>query len=380
MRMTTMAECPFCKVKVGANDFLPSKEAACSVCGNRLLSSPPSLPPSMTPAAPKRKRPYLIQPTPSPSTVSPEPNKPETVPTVADPPPPQIAPGEPWIAPLDESAEDEEPPSLLDRLRTRVDIGSALAFFCFSLALLCVSLGKLAFFTKPVAALGLAAGLLGGVWPALQRGKDVRLPLLLSFLCLLALLFLGRWTSSSFSPPPLVRIALQQKRMAAHEAIREDDWMDASAYAVKRQDVRLEIVSAQVGPAELNPKPLPRSPLAAEPYLTIRLRASYEGVVFRQTPYEPWADLPGSPSKHAPTLTDNQGRAYAQKTFDPGCKVVGRADFDALNPGHQVKEVLIYPVPSKDVEHLQLLLPASAFGLTGAFRFQVPRSMIRGLE
>jgi hypothetical protein len=113
--------------------------------------------------------------------------------------------------------------------------------------------------------------------------------------------------------------------------------------------------------------------------LTIRVRVSYEGVIFQQTPYQPWADRADSPSKHPPTLTDNQGHTFAQKSFDSGWKVAGRADVDALNPGHQVKEVLVYPVPGRDVEYLRLMLPASAFGLDGEFRFQIPRRMIRGL-
>ncbi len=56
---------------------------------------------------------------------------------------------------------------------------------------------------------------------------------------------------------------------------------------------------------------------------------------------------------------------------------MGRADVDLLNPGHQVKEVLVFPVPPADVEYLRLTLPASAFGLSGEFRFQVSRGMIQ---
>jgi hypothetical protein len=44
-----------------------------------------------------------------------------------------------------------------------------------------------------------------------------------------------------------------------------------------------------------------------------------------------------------------------------------------------VREVLVYPIPARDVEYLRLMLPASAFGLTGEYRFQIPRSMIGGL-
>jgi hypothetical protein len=267
-------------------------------------------------------------------------------------------------------------PSLPDRLRA-VDFGSALAFLCFSVALLFTSFYSLGPYIKPLAGLGLLSGLLGGVVPALWRKKNAILPLFMVILCLLGLLFLGSWPSFSPPSPTLLRIPLKQNGMAAYQPVGEEDWVDASANALKRGDVRVEIVSAQIGPVELKTKSSTRR--SAERFLTIRLRVSYEGIVFQQTPYEPWADLVDSPSKHPPTLTDDQGRTYAQKTFAPNWKVVGRADSDALNPGHQVKEVLVYPVPSGNVGYLRLMLPASAFGLAGVFRFQIPRSMIAGL-
>jgi hypothetical protein len=273
-------------------------------------------------------------------------------------------------------ADDAESRSLLDRLRD-IDVGSALALLCFSLSLLFLSIYQLESFIKPVAALGLLAGLLGGTLLALWRGRNAVLPALLSILCLLVLFFAGSWPSFSTPPPALVRIPLKQQGMAAHQPVGEDDWVDASANALKRGDVRVEIVSAGIGPVELKGKS--SASLSSERYLTIRLRVSYEGIVAQQTPYEPWSDRAGEESKHPPTLTDNQGRTHTQKTFDSGRKVAGRADVDALNPGHQVKDVLVYPPPASGVEQLRLLLPASAFGLTGAFRFQIPRGMIGGL-
>lgn len=271
---------------------------------------------------------------------------------------------------------NDEPVTLFDRLRA-IDFGSALAFLCFSAALLFGSFYRLEPFIKPTAALGLLAGLLGGMLPALWRRRNAVLPLLMSILCLLVLLFVGSWPSFTSPAPQLVTVSLKQRGMGAHQAAGADEWVDASTNAVKLGDVRLDIVTVRIGPVDLQQ----RSSIVASPerYLTIGLRASYEGILSHQTPYEPWADLAGSPSKHPPTLTDNQDRTYSQKTFDPGWKVVGRKDGDALNPGHQVKEVLVYPVPARSVEHLRLKLPASAFGLPGEFRFQIPRSMIRGL-
>ena len=265
---------------------------------------------------------------------------------------------------------------MLDRVR-KLDFGSALAFFCFSVALLFRSFASLESLIKPLAALGVLAALLGGALPALWLKRNAVLPLLLSIPCLLVLLFVGSWPGPSSPSPPLVTVSLKQKGMTAHQPTGPEDWVDASAKAVKRGDVRVQIVSAQIGPVTL--KRQSATAPSTERFLTIHVRVSYEGIVAQQTPYEPWAERVESPSKNPPTLTDNHGRNYAQKTFDPDRKVVGRADRDALNPGHQVKEVLIYPVQGRDVEYLRLMLPASAFGLTGEFRFQIPRTMIRGL-
>jgi len=270
----------------------------------------------------------------------------------------------------------EGPLSWRERLRT-LDFGSALAFLCFSVALLFASFYELEVFIKPTAALGLLAGLLGGAVPALWRRTNVLLPLFLSLLCLLVLLFAGNWPSFSSPSLPLVRIPRDRKGMVVYQPLGEDDWVDASANAVKRGDVRVEIVSVGIGPVELKRQSSALS--SAERYLMIRLRVSYEGIVFQQIPYEPWADRADSPSKHPPILSDDQGHTYAQKTFVSDWKVIGRAEVDALNPGHQVKEVLVYPVPARNVEYLRLTLPASAFGLPGVFRFQIPRNMIGGL-
>lgn len=385
--MTLMAECPNCKDKVGANNFLPFPEAACPVCGKQALSPPASEPwwvsaaplepinTKTAPATAEKKRPVIAQPTPPEPAVVTQANEPKAAPTVT-PPSPRAAPSKPLLPPPNVSAGDDEPLSWLERLRT-LDVGSALAFLCFSVALLGCSFTSLELFIKPLAALGLLAGLVGGTLSALRRGKNVLFPLLLSILCLLVLLFLGRWPSTSSPPPRLVTVSLRQEGMSAHEAIRDDEWVSAAANAVKRGDVRVQIVSAQLGPVDL--KRDSSSMVSPARYLFLRVRVSYEGVIFQQTPYDPWTDRADVPSKHPPSLTDDQGRTYAQQTFAQGWKVVGRADLDALNPGHQVKEVLVYPVPPSDVQYLRLLLPGSAFGLPGDFRFQIPRSMIRGL-
>src|SRR5690348_11925200 len=120
--MTSMAECPYCKEKKGANDFRPSEEEACSVCGNRPESSPPAdawwlsappLEPLPTAAGHEQLRPNVTPLAPTEAIVGPESKKPETVPTVASPPPPRmLEPSRPTHLPRFQADDDEEPLSL----------------------------------------------------------------------------------------------------------------------------------------------------------------------------------------------------------------------------------------------------------------------------
>jgi hypothetical protein len=273
--------------------------------------------------------------------------------------------------PVDDD-EDEEPVSLLGRLRM-LDVASAAALLCGSVALLFVSIPEWDWLIKPLSGAGLLLGLLAGALPAVRKGDSVAPSLVVSVLCLLVLLFAGSWPTAPDPPPPMAAVPLQRKGMASHQPVDADNWVDAATNAVQKEDVRVQVVSARIGRVDLKNRSgvVPSS----DRYLVIRLRVSYMGIVFQQTPYEPWADRADSPSKHPPILTDNTDRVYDQKVFDSGRKVVGRAEVDALTPGHQVKEVLIFPIPPGDVKYLRLKLPASAFGLTGEFRFQIPRGM-----
>ncbi len=426
-----MAECPVCKGTLRTSESPPGKTRICPACGNRAdspMGSPPAEPwwvsstgpvplpettASSSPSLPSEpwwvSSPLLETNEPKRVPIRPDEestasvgddsvkrNDPAAEKTTTSPPPLPPVPlavfsgttvrTEPAKIPLPtrarfehESADEpDEPVSWIERLR-RLDGGTAAALFCGSVALLLASFADLSFLTKPLAALGLLIGLLAGVLPALRRRTRWIAPVAVSFLCLFALLFVGAWPTSSPPPPPVaVAVPFGPGGMSAHPAVAEDDWVDAAANALRREDVRVQVVSVQVGRVELKNRS-GNGTLSPDKHLAIRLRVSYDGVLSQQTPYEPWADLTGSPSKHAPTLTDNTGRTYTQKTFDAGWKVVGRADVDALNPGHQVKEVLVFPVPPKNVEYLGLELPASAFGRAGAFRFRIPRGMIQGL-
>jgi hypothetical protein len=182
-----------------------------------------------------------------------------------------------------------------------------------------------------------------------------------------------RWNA----PPPAEGyvFALRQGGMVAPRPVEKDEWVDASANAVQIADFRVRVDSVRVGPVDLLLRSMKTR--STEKFLIIRLIVHDEGVVAREIHYEPWADLPDAPSKHAPQLSDSQSRTYAQKTFDPLAKVAGRAYDDRPVPGGRpLVEVLVFPATPADIEYLRLSLPAAAFGGAGEFRFQIPGTMI----
>jgi hypothetical protein len=162
--------------------------------------------------------------------------------------------------------------------------------------------------------------------------------------------------------------------MVAHEPVKETDWVDASASAVKLNDLRLQIVAARIGGVEMEDEG--KRTMSHDRCLVIRLRVGYAGVVFQSLPYESWADSADSPSKHQPTLVDNRNESYSQKTFPAGLKIVGRGGRNLLTPGRMIEEVLVFDAPTPKIEYLRLTLPASAFGATGEFRLQILKKML----
>src|SRR5207302_410138 len=133
--------------------------------------------------------------------------------------------------------------------------------------------------------------------------------------------------------------------------LEDGEWVDAAEYAVRRHDLRVQVLSARVGPVLLQQgqeKPAP----SRTRHLAIQLAVVSEGARAPQLTYEPWADRTEGPSQHPPALADNLGRRYAQDTFDAGRTVAGRGDRTPFSMGWQVREILVFPVPQDGTEHL----------------------------
>jgi hypothetical protein len=359
MRPSATVDCPNCGDLLGLKDFVPNRGAICPRCG--MVISFAILQQALQAAAP---------PAP-PEEEIPEEGTEEEV--AADAPPPPPAPKPPAQPEAEEDALAGEPLSV--RLG-RPSLGSWVAFAAGCIAVLAASITPIAFLSKFLS----LAGLLLGVWLAFAQAKagKVHWPLAAAVLCLLTLLSAGNWPRFRYTPPPRPAVEViphDPTGMAPPRPLEEGEWVDAAANDVRRHDIRVQIVSAKVGPADLQRAEEPPAPTKTK-HLILQLAVVCDGPRAVQLLYQPWADTKETPSKHPPVLTDSKEKRYTQDTFDP-LKVAGRGEKRRSLIGTQIREVLVYPAPPTGAEYLRLELPGSAYDVDGTFRFQIPRSMIQ---
>jgi hypothetical protein len=257
------------------------------------------------------------------------------------------------------------------------NVGTAVAFFCGSMALVCASIHSVIYWTKPLGGVGLLLGVAAGLLPAWKNRAPLALPLAVCGLCSIAVLFVGKWPAwQAPAPPGPVFVDAGNKGMAAHQPIGEDEWVDASAGGIQWHYVRVQVVGARLGTVELQEQG--KKVALPQKQLVIRLRLTYHGAEKPSLNYEPWANTSKGASKHPPTLTDTAGNSFTQVTPEGGRRVAGRDEQYFLTTGGPMDEVLVFPAEAADAAELRLTLPASAIGSSGAYQFKIPRSFIKG--
>jgi hypothetical protein len=358
MLPTTTVECPTCGDLLGTKDFIPNKGAICPRCG------------TMVEFAVLRQA-MIAAAAATPATM------PDGEATQA--PPPQPLPQEP--GPLDPDYLDKDQQRTPPRQWVQqLGVGVILAFTAFSVSLLLASIGPLAMLSKPLSGLGLLIAI--GALLTLPHSSNVPAGLTVAFLCLLALIFIGpwpRWSSPQRPMPPLAAIAIEESKVGMvpdRLDVTDDMWLDAAAYAIRRKDLRVQVMGAMLGdvPFQITD---PKVTAPKGPYLVIYLAVLCDSMRARDLTYVPWASTQQSRSEHPPTLIDDKDRTYAQDTFDPSLKVGGRGQRQFVTLGTQFREVLVYPGEAASAEYLHLELPAAAYGGEGTFRFELQRRMIK---
>jgi hypothetical protein len=149
----------------------------------------------------------------------------------------------------------------------------------------------------------------------------------------------------------------------------EPTWVDASHDALIHGDVRLRVSFATVGAAPLESAAGKQPP--RDRCLVIGLRITNAGIS-RKITLNGWSNG----VQERPVLRDEQGRAYAEKAFDPGWVVKGRLKTTSISPGKTVDDVLVFEPPPAGVERLRLELPGRPLGVEGVLRMEIPKQMI----
>ncbi len=312
-----MAECPFCK-DIAAAVHLLGAEKTCFHCGKLIVRPEPVARTQSRPGPVMRSQPAPLMP----------PAKDKSSPRMPIPKAEAVAP-QAFTATASEEGGWKMPPAL------------AAAFLCGSLALCLNSVPALSLLTKPLALPGAALGILFGLVPAFGKKTRFWLAAAVTLLSLYILLFVGRWSSPAPPrPAPLLAVALDLND-PRRVPLQEDEWADAATYAVSLHDVRVTVASV-----------LPE----AGDRLEIRLKMTLDGIAFKHYLYEPWSNSAGGPSKHPPTLTDDQDISYPQKntTSPEGAYIV---------PGRTIGDDLIFQVPAanlRTLKYLRLKLPGGA--------------------
>jgi hypothetical protein len=258
------------------------------------------------------------------------------------------------------------------------------SLLCASVAVLTASFHELQWVTFSAGGLGVLLGLAGilyGVGKEIGVGFATLGPLFSVGIVLIALFwpslidFRRAWEGDRLNYDPSQRTAVPvNERGAAPRAAEASDWIDAGSAVVQAGDFWLRVTSVTVDHVKIQDGQGPR--LTPEKYLIIRLQIANIGAA-RKIDYEGWVQPSADEGKHRPKLRDNAGRAYAQRSLGQGVHVVGQTGGGSVFPGKHLDEVLIYDAPPGRIDGLQLELPASAVGLEGVFRFQIPRSMIK---
>jgi hypothetical protein len=155
----------------------------------------------------------------------------------------------------------------------------------------------------------------------------------------------------------------------------EDQWADASMKKLRSGDATVAIAEAvvdQIAVVELG-----RNGRSKDKVLGIMLTVGNNSTT-RKIDYESWGDTGKIFGEHIPKLTDNYGNRYKRMTFGAFTKPTLQVGSTSIHPDQQVRDIIVFEEPLKNVKYLNLELPASAFGSQEKdLQFRIPVSMIQ---
>jgi len=191
-------------------------------------------------------------------------------------------------------------------------------------------------------------------------------------------LFPGLFGPVSSSPDGSDLAALRVVPLSGHEVdpdAEKAEWLDASRYALQQKDIGVQVVSAMLGPVEVQGTN-GKKRFTSEKYLIIRVRA--QRVYGGRKVLAERGDAPGASVDSPPvTLRDETGKVYPRAAVNPVEPSEGLARKPFNSPGSVIEEVYAFEAPPAAVKSLRLEVRTAAWGGSTPFRFAIPGSMIR---
>jgi hypothetical protein len=261
----------------------------------------------------------------------------------------------------------------------RVSLIGAVTCLLAAGALLSASIQATLFLTRPVAGLGLVLGLVGTAVAAAGRPVRMVVPALgavmsgvvlvvaLAFPDLLGPRYEASREKSTFDASA-VRVIPLQLTARGTDGLESEGYADASRAAVQQGNIRVRVIGATVAPVQVVDSV---KRYTKRPYLAVTVQVQHLGtgspvrLVHWGTTGErtvPDAAATSNGKKLAPADLDGEvpfGVSYGQDLF----------------PGRSASDLLLFAAPGPGAS-VRLELPAEMWGGRGAFRFQLPDSMI----
>jgi hypothetical protein len=382
--MPFVTACSFCPNKIKVPDQSLGASLRCSKCGNYFTVAPAPPEPIKNPrrpaAVPSHKTAPAEAPPPPvdlPWWVAPPPGAASPpVRSESSAPPPETDPApvcsQPLALPSAPALLFPEPPSpATSALPGWINAWGVAAFVLTALALLFAAFALPRFLTLSLTGLGLLAALAGvvaawdnwqikdGIWLTVAGGGSG----LLLLLALFAPDWLNdRWGRDFVVPEPDLNEQMMVSRDNNADVKKLDggDRVNAETYAIRQGDIVVRVESARVD----------RMPGQDQPVLLIALHIANVGYLHNVT-YRGQAS-----GEQRVLVRDSRGTELQRRDLGDRAKKAGQAGTVSVLPTHETKDLLVVEAPWAGTAHVDVDLPAAAWGRQGVCKFTLPATFI----
>jgi hypothetical protein len=240
-----------------------------------------------------------------------------------------------------------------------------------ALAMLLAAFALPRFLTLCFAGIGFLLALAGAVAPREEWKVKDKVWLGLggggSGVLLLLALFRPSWVNDRWGMDFAVPEPDRNKQMMVsrdnHSEVKElrgDDRVDAQTHAIRQGDMLIRVESAMVD----------RVPGQDQPVLLIALHIANVGQLHLIT-YHGQAS-----GEHPAVLRDSRGKELQRRDLGDQAKKAGQIGTVSILPIHEAKDLVAAEAPWSGTAHIELDLPAAAWGREGVCKFTIPATFI----